>query len=143
MTVSAQFCPNCGAPLTVVAGKCAFCEAPLAISTPTGPVAPHDTVPVGDPHAPFSMTVDDVFVIKGKGAVATGRVAAGTVRVGGSLVLEHGGKTRTVVCTAIEMFRKQLDEATPGQNVGLILQSEKHKDLDRADVSPGDHLGAG
>jgi elongation factor Tu len=67
--------------------------------------------------------------------VATGKVEAGAVRVGDELSLDGG---RTVKVDGVEAFRKKLDEATEGMNIGLLF-----KDLDRADLAPGMVLSAG
>ena len=144
MTVTAEVCPNCGAPLNVVNGRCAFCETPLRYNNPgtgaTGAVAPPK--PVGDPSAPFSMPVEDVFSIKGRGTVLTGRIAAGTLSVGDTVILDHGGQSRPVTVTKIEMFRKELDQAVAGDNVGLMVKGEKGKDLKAEDAAHGDTLHA-
>ena len=84
----------------------------------------------------FRMTVADVFVIKGRGLVATGEVQEGSIRVGDEITIDGA---RTARIDAIEAFRKQLDEATVGDNVGLLF-----KKLGREDVRSGAELtGAG
>ncbi|MGV0774452.1 EF-Tu/IF-2/RF-3 family GTPase [Mycolicibacterium elephantis] len=77
------------------------------------------------------MTVEDVFVIRNRGVVATGRVQAGTLRVGDTISI-NGGPTVTV--DAIEKFRKQLDEATTGENVGVLIKSIDEGQINRGDV---------
>jgi len=79
----------------------------------------------------FKMTVEDVFAIRNRGVVATGRVESGTLRVGDTVQINGGTE---VEVTAIEKFRKQLDEATAGENVGLLMKGIERKDLDRGDV---------
>ncbi|MCX2932855.1 EF-Tu/IF-2/RF-3 family GTPase [Mycobacterium sp. CVI_P3] len=83
----------------------------------------------------FRLTVQDVFFIKGRGLVATGRVEAGAVRVG-DVVRINGA--RAVMVEAVEQFRKKVDEAVAGDNVGLLFSG-----LGRSDVSPGDVLTSG
>lgn len=77
----------------------------------------------------FRMTVADVFAIRGRGLVATGRVEEGTIRVG-DMVTVNG---REVQVAAIEAFRKKLDAATAGETVGLLLAG-----LEREHVASGD-----
>ncbi len=81
------------------------------------------------------MTVQDVFMIRGRGTVVTGRIESGTINVGDAINIQRqDGVTKTVV-TAIEMFRKQLRQAQAGDNVGLLL-----RDLGKQDIKPGDVL---
>ena len=79
----------------------------------------------------FKMTVEEVFAIKNRGVVATGRVESGTLRVGDTVQINNGPG---VEVTAIEKFRKQLDEATAGENVGLLMKDIKREQLNRGDV---------
>lgn len=83
----------------------------------------------------FRLTVQDVFVIKNRGLVATGRVELGQIEVGNEVRINGA---RAVQVDAIESFRKKVDEATEGDNVGLLFSG-----LGRTDVSPGDVLTAG
>ena len=84
----------------------------------------------------FRMTVDDVFTIAGRGTVVTGRVEAGTVAKGSTVRLTRGdGSSRDVEVSGVEMFRKVVDTATVGDNVGLLLRG-----VDRDDVGTGDVL---
>lgn len=78
----------------------------------------------------FRMTVQDVFVIRGRGAVATGRVEYGQLRVGDQVKINDGP---TVRVDAIEAMRKKIDTATVGDNVGLLF-----KTLDKTDLAAGD-----
>lgn len=80
----------------------------------------------------FRMTVQDVFVIRGRGAVATGQVEYGELRVGDEVTINDG---RRVKVDAIEAFRKKLDTATPGETVGLLF-----KKLSKDDIAAGDVL---
>ena len=79
----------------------------------------------------FKMTVEDVFAIRNRGVVATGRVESGTLRVGDTVQI-NGGPGVTV--SAIEKFRKQLDEATTGENVGVLIKGIERSQLNRGDV---------
>ncbi len=79
----------------------------------------------------FRMTVEDVFAIRNRGVVATGRVENGTLRVGDTVHI-NGGPGLTV--SAIEKFRKQLDEATIGENVGVLIRGIERAQLNRGDV---------
>ncbi len=84
----------------------------------------------------FRMTVGDVFTISGRGTVVTGQVEAGTLAKGSTVRLTRkDGSTRDVVVTGVEMFRKVVDSAKVGDNVGLLLRG-----IDRNDVGPGDVL---
>jgi elongation factor Tu len=83
----------------------------------------------------FRLTVQDVFVIKGRGLVATGRVELGAVKVGDEVRI-NGARAAQV--EAVEQFRKKVDEAVAGDNVGLLFSN-----LERSDVSPGDVLTSG
>ncbi len=79
----------------------------------------------------FKMTVEDVFAIRNRGVVATGRVESGTLRVGDTVHINGGPG---VAVTAIEKFRKQLDEATVGENVGVLMKGIERAQLNRGDV---------
>ncbi|HKX46551.1 MAG TPA: elongation factor Tu, partial [Planctomycetota bacterium] len=89
---------------------------------------------------PFLMPVEDVFSIKGRGTVGTGRIERGIVRVGDTLDIvgmrPEIGKT---TCTGVEMFQKTLDEGQAGENVGVLLRGVEKKDLQRGQVlsAPG------
>ncbi len=77
------------------------------------------------------MTVEDVFVIKNRGLVATGRVESGTLRVGDTVTIDGG---QGVQVDAIEKFRKKLDEATVGENVGVLFKGVDKSQIDRGAV---------
>ncbi len=84
---------------------------------------------------PFLMQIEDVFSIKGRGTVATGRVDRGTVKVGEEVEivgLHHD--VRKVVVTGVEMFHKLLDYAEPGDAVGLLLRGIEREDIERGQV---------
>jgi elongation factor Tu len=83
---------------------------------------------------PFLMPVEDVFSIKGRGTVATGRVERGKVRINESIEIVGLKETRTVVCTGVEMFRKILDEGVAGDNIGVLLRGVDRDDIERGQV---------
>ncbi len=90
--------------------------------------------PVRETDKPFLMPVEDVFTITGRGTVATGRVERGTVKIGDTVeIIGMGSKKQTVV-TGVEMFRKLLDQAEAGDNVGLLLRGVDRKDIERGQV---------
>lgn len=83
----------------------------------------------------FRITVEDVFRITGRGTVVTGRVESGSVAVGDILRLKRGDDSaRSVAVTGIEMFRKMMDTARQGDNVGLLLRDVERNDVGRGDV---------
>ncbi|NJN93120.1 MAG: elongation factor Tu [Anaerolineales bacterium] len=83
---------------------------------------------------PFLMPVEDVFSIKGRGTVATGRVERGKIKVGESVEIVGLKETRSVVCTGVEMFRKLLDEGIAGDNIGVLLRGVERDDIERGQV---------
>ena len=83
---------------------------------------------------PFSMPVEDVFSITGRGTVATGRVDRGKVKVGEELELVGFGATKKTVVTGVEMFRKLLDQGQAGDNVGLLLRGVEKTEIERGMV---------
>ncbi len=88
--------------------------------------------PVRELDKPFLMPVEDVFTITGRGTVATGRVEQGRIKVGDEVELVGFGANKKTVVTGVEMFRKLLDEAQAGDNVGLLLRG-----VDKEEVSRG------
>jgi len=88
---------------------------------------------------PFLMPVEDVFSITGRGTVGTGRVERGVIKLGDEVEIIGFGETRKTVVTGVEMFRKLLDQAQAGDNVGLLLRGVDKEDLERGMVvaSPG------
>jgi elongation factor Tu len=80
---------------------------------------------------PFLMPVEDVFSISGRGTVATGRAERGKVKVGDKVELVGLRETRETVVTGVEMFRKSMDEAIAGDNVGLLLRGIEKEDIER------------
>ena len=84
---------------------------------------------------PFLMPVEDVFSITGRGTVATGRVERGTVKVGDEVeIVGLNEAPRKVVVTGVEMFRKLLDQAQAGDNIGTLLRGIEKKDIERGQV---------
>src|SRR5215471_17095241 len=80
---------------------------------------------------PLLMAVEDVFSISGRGTVGTGRVERGKVKVGDKVEIVGLRETRETVVTGVEMFRKSMDEAIAGDNVGLLLRGVEKDDLER------------
>jgi len=83
---------------------------------------------------PFLMPVEDVFSIKGRGTVATGRIERGKVKVGEEIEIIGMGKDKKSVVTGVEMFRKQLDDGQAGDNVGILLRGIEKDDIERGQV---------
>ena len=118
-------------------------------SSSTDPSAPeyaaiHELVKVLDEYIPipdrprelpFLMPVEDVFSIKGRGTVVTGRVERGIIKTGDDIEIVGLGETRKTVVTGVEMFHKTLDEGEPGDAIGLLLRG-----IDRGDVERGQVL---
>jgi len=80
---------------------------------------------------PFLMPVEDVFSISGRGTVGTGRVERGKVKVGDKVEIVGLRETRDTVVTGVEMFRKSMDEAIAGDNIGILLRGVEKEDLER------------
>ena len=83
---------------------------------------------------PFIMPIEDVFGIKGRGTVATGRIERGIVKVGDEVEIVGIRPTRKVVVTGVEMFKKLLDEGRAGDNVGCLLRGIERDDIERGQV---------
>lgn len=90
--------------------------------------------PVRETDKPFLMPVEDVFSITGRGTVATGRVDRGTVKVQDEVEIVGIKATRKSVVTGVEMFRKLLDQAEAGDNVGILLRGVDREDIQRGQV---------
>ena len=91
--------------------------------------------PVRDIDKPFLMPVEDVFTIQGRGTVVTGRVTRGVLKVNDEIeIIGLSKDTKKTVITGIEMFRKTLDEARAGDNVGLLLRGVEKTDVMRGQV---------
>ena len=96
--------------------------------------------PVRENDKPFLMPVEDVFSITGRGTVATGRVERGTLHVSDEVeIVGISEESRKVVVTGIEMFRKLLDEAQAGDNIGALLRGVQRNEIERGQclVKPG------
>jgi elongation factor Tu len=83
---------------------------------------------------PFMMAVEDVFSIKGRGTVATGKIDRGVAKVGEEMEVIGMGKDKKTVITGVEMFRKQLEQGQAGDNVGLLLRGVEKDDIERGQV---------
>ena len=83
---------------------------------------------------PFLMPVEDVFTITGRGTVATGRVERGVIRMNDTVEIVGMGAKKQTVVTGVEMFRKLLDEAQAGDNVGLLLRGVQRTEIERGQV---------
>jgi elongation factor Tu len=90
--------------------------------------------PVRDVDKPFLMPIEDVFGIKGRGTVVTGRVERGKVKVGDEVEIVGIRETRKVVVTGVEMFRKVLDEGVAGDNIGCLLRGVERDEVERGQV---------
>ena len=121
-------------------------SALMALEDPMGPwgdkimelmdtVDSHIPDPERDTDKPFLMPVEDVFTITGRGTVATGRVERGTLHINDEVeVVGIKEETRKTVVTGIEMFRKLLDEAQAGDNIGALLRGVQRTDIQRGQV---------
>ena len=96
--------------------------------------------PERDTDKPFLMPVEDIFSITGRGTVATGRVERGTVKVGDNVeIVGLSEERRNVVVTGVEMFKKLLDQAQAGDNIGALLRGVQRNEIERGQVlaAPG------
>ena len=90
--------------------------------------------PVRDLDKPFLMPIEDVFSIKGRGTVATGRIETGVVKINEEIEIVGINPTRKVIVTGVEMFKKLLDQGQAGDNVGLLLRGIEREDIIRGQV---------
>ncbi len=90
--------------------------------------------PVRDLDKPFLMPVEDVFSIKGRGTVVTGRVERGIVKVNDEIEIVGLTPTKKTVVTGVEMFRKELDQGQAGDNIGVLLRGVEKDDVERGQV---------
>jgi elongation factor Tu len=90
--------------------------------------------PVREVDKPLLMAIEDVFSISGRGTVGTGRVERGKAKVGDKVELVGLRPTRDTVITGVEMFRKSMDEAIAGDNIGLLMRGIEKEDLERGMV---------
>jgi elongation factor Tu len=122
---------GCGKP------ECEWCGPILKLMDEVDEYIP---TPIRPKDQPFLMSVEDVFSIKGRGTVPTGRVERGTIKVGQEVEIVglHHEPHKTVV-TGLEMFHKMLDEAEPGDAIGALLRGVERSDIERGQVlaAPG------
>jgi elongation factor Tu len=90
--------------------------------------------PVRHTELPFMMSIEDVFSIKGRGTVVTGRIDRGVVKVSDPLEIVGLHETKTTVCTGVEMFHKLLDQGQAGDNVGVLLRGIEREQVERGQV---------
>ena len=90
--------------------------------------------PTREVDKPFLMPIEDVFSIKGRGTVGTGRIERGITHVGDQVEIVGLGDTRTTTITGVEMFNKTLDQGQAGDNVGVLLRGIEKTDLERGQV---------
>ena len=90
--------------------------------------------PIRDLDKPFLMPIEDVFSIKGRGTVVTGRVERGVVKVNEEIEIVGIRPTKKTVVTGVEMFRKQLDQGQAGDNIGVLLRGVEKDDVERGQV---------
>jgi elongation factor Tu len=121
-------------------------QAKAALENPTDPVAAkpfgelmdaldaYIDEPMREKDKPFIMAVEDVFSIKGRGTVATGRIEQGVVKVGEKIEIVGLKPTSETVCTGVEMFNKTLDTGEAGDNVGLLLRGVERDGIERGQV---------
>ena len=113
-------------------GECEWCEKLQLLMDAVDEYIP---TPARDVDRPFLMPVEDVFSITGRGTVATGRVERGIVKVGDEVeIVGLTDSSRKTVATGVEMFRKLLDQAQAGDNVGVLLRGVDREDIERGQV---------
>jgi elongation factor Tu len=119
-----------------LAGDAAACEQVLQLMKAVDDYLPD---PVREIDKPFLMAIEDVFSIKGRGTVVTGRVERGIVHVNDNVEILGFGEPRKTVVTGVEMFRKLLDEGRAGDNIGCLLRGIGKDEVERGQVlvAPG------
>ncbi|MDR0723729.1 MAG: elongation factor Tu [Endomicrobium sp.] len=120
-----------GSALEALEGKQEGVEAIMKLMDAVDETIP---LPARDVDKPFLMSVEDVFSITGRGTVATGRVEKGKVKVGDNVEIIGIQETRKSVITGIEMFKKLLDEAQAGDNIGMLLRGIEKNQVERGQV---------
>ena len=90
--------------------------------------------PVRDLQKPFLMPIEDVFSIKGRGTVATGRIERGIVKLNEEIEIVGIRDTRKTIVTGIEMFKKSMQEGQAGDNVGILLRGIEREDIERGQI---------
>lgn len=112
--------------------SCAKCKPILELAKALDEYLPE---PKRDLDKPFLMAVEDVFSIKGRGTVATGRVETGVVKINEEVeLIGIDPKPRKLVVTGVEMFRKELDQGQAGDNVGVLLRGIEREEIQRGQV---------
>ena len=109
-------------------------EAVKAIEELMDAVDEYIPTPQREADKPFLMPIEDIFSISGRGTVVTGRVERGVLKPGEEVEIVGFRETRKTVATSLEMFRKILDEAIAGDNVGVLLRGIKKEDVERGMV---------
>lgn len=109
-------------------------EAVKSIEALMDAVDEYIPTPVRDKDKPFLMAVEDVFSIKGRGTVVTGRIERGVVKLNDEIEIVGIRNTKKTVVTGIEMFRKQLDQGEAGDNAGVLLRGIEKDDVERGQV---------
>ena len=128
ITGSAVQALNCGC----ASRDCKWCGKIHALMDAVDEYIP---TPVRDTEKTFLMPVEDVFTITGRGTVATGRVERGEVKVGDTIeIVGMTEKPKSTVVTGVEMFRKLLDSAVAGDNIGALLRGVDRKEIERGQV---------
>jgi elongation factor Tu len=109
-------------------------DAEKAITDLMDKVDEYVPTPERETEKPFLMPVEDVFSIKGRGTVVTGRIERGKVKVNETVEIVGIKDTKSTVVTGVEMFRKQLEDGQAGDNVGLLLRGIEKDDVERGQV---------
>ena len=120
-----------GSALKALEGEPKYVEAVLELMDTVDEYIPD---PVRETDKPFLMPVEDVFSITGRGTVATGRVERGTITLNETIEIVGIKETRSAVVTGVEMFRKLLDKAEAGDNIGLLLRGVARDEIVRGQV---------
>jgi len=117
--------------LSCTSADCPDCQPILELVKTLDEYIPE---PVRDLDKPFLMPVEDVFSIKGRGTVATGRVESGIVKINDEVEIVGIRPTLKTVVTGVEMFRKELDQGQAGDNIGLLLRGIERDQIERGQV---------
>ena len=133
-------CPWCGTHYLAFQSNCSNCGGALPVGVEKSAPSPTLSENSDEPSRPistdlsFRMTVQDVFTIRDRGTVVTGQIESGTLTVGEEITIQRPNYAKKTVVTAIEMFRKQLQQTKAGDNVGLLLRDIGKQDIKRGDV---------
>ncbi len=120
-----------GSALKALEGDAQYQEKIMELMTALDEAIPE---PVRETDKPFLMAIEDVFSIKGRGTVATGRIDRGIVKVNEEVEIVGIKPSKKTVVTGVEMFRKLLDQGQAGDNVGLLLRGVEREDIERGQV---------